>query len=429
MGAWPSLTGVWGVSLAVACWAGCSNDPPSATEPSTSPTATNASATAGASSSAAPTGTANEPPGDKTRGKELAGKFECGRCHGGLDTETIPSTSHCVQCHEDVMAGKYDSKPDHKKWKKNVAHLVAVPSLAGAGARLKYAWLVDYLMEPHDLRPNLVYNMPRLALTRAEARDIATYVTSLAEAPSEPANLDGADLAAGKKLLNDKGCGSCHTMGRTDTFTATPKTEERRVAVMLAPDLAHARERLRPDAILAWLRDPQKMKPGTEMPKTAMTDAEANNIVAYLLKTPLAEAKVPAVPPVPEALERKVTFDEVNEKIFAKICRHCHGNPDEGVGDGGPGNTGGFGFKPRGLELTSYKRVMAGYTDDTGERHSVFKKTKSGQPRLVASLMARYAEVAGKPDDEVRGMPLALPPLPIEDIQLLVTWIAQGRKR
>jgi hypothetical protein len=41
--------------------------------------------------------------------------------------------------------------------------------------------------------------------------------------------------------------------------------------------------------------------------------------------------------------------------------------------------------------------------------------------------MARYGEEAGTPNPNVRGMPLGLPPLPLEDIQLVETWIAQGR--
>jgi hypothetical protein len=99
------------------------------------------------------------------------------------------------------------------------------------------------------------------------------------------------------------------------------------------------------------------------------------------------------------------------------------------LGDGGPGNTGGFGFKPRGLNVSRYEYVQAGYLDDDGERQSVFRKTSKGVPRLVAAMMARHFELAGKPDDEVRGMPLGFPPIPIEDIQLVLTWIAQGRPR
>lgn len=418
--------------LALGCSSGDKPNSGSSGAPSNTAVIPAASSTASAAPVASTAKAEPEPKGDAESGKKLLAAFECARCHDGLDeVPAIATVSHCVKCHQDVMAGQFDHKPEHEKWKKNVAHLVAVPSLAAAGQRLRYEWLVGYLMRPHDVRPNLTYDMPRLALERAQARDIATYLTSLAGDDAEDLELAGADLAAGKKLLTDKGCGSCHTMSRTDTFAAAPRQDEKdlRVALMLAPDLVHARERLRADAILAWLRDPAKMKPGTLMPQTPMTDEEAKNIVAYLLKSQLVPVSPPPLPATPAALDREVKFAEVDEKIFAKICRHCHGNPDEAIGDGGPGNTGGFGFKPRGLELTSFKRVMAGYTDDAGERHSVFAKTKDGTPRIVASLMARHAERLGLVNEEVRGMPLGLPPLPLEDIQLLVTWIEQGRKR
>jgi hypothetical protein len=67
--------------------------------------------------------------------------------------------------------------------------------------------------------------------------------------------------------------------------------------------------------------------------------------------------------------------------------------------------------------------------DDRGERRSVFETLDDGTPRLVAALLARAAEEAGQPDPRVRGMPLGLPALPPEDIQLVETWIAQGRPR
>ena len=41
--------------------------------------------------------------------------------------------------------------------------------------------------------------------------------------------------------------------------------------------------------------------------------------------------------------------------------------------------------------------------------------------------MARHREVEGEPIDGVTGMPLGLPPVPLEDIQLVESWIAQGR--
>ena len=55
-----------------------------------------------------------------------------------------------------------------------------VPSLTDLGARLRPGWVMNYLLHPHDLRPNLAQTMPRLDLSVEQARDIATYLTQAA---------------------------------------------------------------------------------------------------------------------------------------------------------------------------------------------------------------------------------------------------------
>ena len=68
--------------------------------------------------------------------------------------------------------------------------------------------------------------------------------------------------------------------------------------------------------------------------------------------------------------------------------------------------------------------------DDKGERQSVFMKDDQGVPRMVRALMARHEEEEQNiPTGEVRGMPLGYDALSLEDVQLVETWIAQGRPR
>lgn len=57
----------------------------------------------------------------------------------------------------------------------------------------------------------------------------------------------------------------------------------------------------------------------------------------------------------------------------------------------------------------------------------MFARGPDGVPRLVAALVARQVEEAGRPDPAVRGMPLGLPALGAGEIQLVESWIAQGR--
>ncbi|MFT3769041.1 MAG: cytochrome c [Minicystis sp.] len=274
--------------------------------------------------------------------------------------------------------------------------------------------------------------MPRLALTKEQARDIATYLAGPDDTAAK-VDLAGADPARGRKLMEIRACASCHT------FTGVPalagataaKPDEKGLAagIMLAPDLRYARERLRPDALLAWVTSPKKIKPDTAMPDFDLPPADARDIAAYILTAELSPVEPrPATARLP-VLERKVTYDEVSEKVFRRTCWHCHGEPDYAAGDGGPGNTGGLGFKPRGINFVSYESVQSGRLDDANERHSLFEKTADGTPRILRSLLARQDEEAGRPDATVRGMPLGYSSLTPEEIQLVETWIAQGRPR
>jgi mono/diheme cytochrome c family protein len=283
-------------------------------------------------------------------------------------------------------------------------------------------------LHPHDLRPNLAQTMPRLALSAEQATDIATYLTASKQPVAAPIAVtpEPAQVAYGKQLLTAKACVTCHRV--TGAGLADPPKNNPVVRTLgLAPDLRFARQRAEPAVLVSWLLDPSKVKHDAAMPKLGLSETEARDLAAFLsfgeLEAPPPKPRVERLP----VLERRVGFDEVNEQVFAVTCRHCHTNPDSAGGDGGPGNTGGFGFKPRKIDFSSYQGIQSGGVDAQGTRVSLFAPTSEGLPRLVAALVARSREDAGQESDEVRGMPLGLPPLSPEQIQLVESWVAQGR--
>jgi cytochrome c2 len=416
------------IAAACALFAACRNDVREEA-PRTQPTAAAAVPIVLDSSTAARTTPTS---GDATRGKELVKKFECSRCHDGTGVDAAPLEQHCLHCHQDILAGKFKASPAKlEKWRKNVTWVRDIPSLHATGSRFRAAWIERFLLEPHDLRPALAQSMPRLNINPTEARDIASYLTAGATPAAAP-SLESGDLAIGRELFENKGCGSCHRFSGVGALATVPRAGgpvEQQRASSLAPDLRHARARFRADQIVRWILDPKSVKPDTLMTASPVDAREAREIANFVLNAPLTAPELKAVPARLPVLTRKVGFDEVYERVLARTCRHCHSNPDVSFGDGGPGNTGGFGFKPRGLNLAAYSGVAAGLMDDKGERASVFAKLSDGTPRLVAALLARQGEEAGKPNPEVRGMPLGLPSLPAEDVQLVETWVAQGRPK
>jgi cytochrome c2 len=365
--------------------------------------------------------------GDAKRGRELALRFECNRCHEGTGLPAVSLEKNCFSCHEQIATGKFKVSAEAlARFRPHILDARDAPSLTAIGARFEDTWIRDYLLAPHDLRPKLMPTMPRLALSAEQASDIAAYLTANDKAAGTP--LRAGNAAHGRELMEQKACTSCHSFSGVPAFesTSAPLADsELSRSAALAPDLRFTRERFRRDRLTAWLLDPKAVKPDTRMPNFGLSGEEASDIAAYILTTELAPPPSETFARLP-VLSRRVSYDEVNAKVFSRTCHHCHSDPESSGGDGGPGNTGGFGFAPRGVSFSSHGAILAGYLDERGQRRSLFEPV-SGTPRLVAALLARHDEANQKYSQAVRGMPLGLPPLSPEEIQLVETWVAEGK--
>lgn len=403
--------------------AGCPSKPkPDAGDASASPT----------SSSATPVATLDAT-GNAAHGKELVTQYQCNRCHDGAGQAAPPENKDCVHCHDNIMTGKFKAAPETvAKWKPRVKEYDVAPSLEATNKRLNRRWVESYLLQPTDLRPHLHQYMPRLAFTSQQAKDIAAFLVPDEKEEAVPKEVAAPDMGRGRQLLETKGCGSCHVMTGVAALPASvpPAMDPRDFdhAHKLAPDLRFARDRMSVMKMRAWLTDPKAVKADSAMPKIALEPQDVRDIVGYLTQVEITPPPKPVKFERLPVLTRKVTFKEVDEKVFHRTCWHCHSEPDYAIGDGGPGNSGGFGFKPRGLNLSAYSGIAAGDIDDNNERQSIFQKDDKGVSRLVAALVARHDEEEQNIETgKVRGMPLGYNALSAEDIQLVETWAAQGR--
>jgi len=362
-------------------------------------------------------------------GQALVSQYQCNRCHDITGVEPPELDYDCAGCHQQILAGTFEATPQElAQWQGRLHSLDEVPSLTHTD-RFSRVWVASFLPDAHDVRPNLPASMPRFAMPSQDAEAIAAFLVPSAEATAP----EVGDPERGRALLESEGCASCHRMSGVPSLAAHPTPEPLAADVFargqkMAPDLRFARDRMRPAAMVEWIVDPKAVKPDAAMPALGVTNSEALDIASYLLQAELEPVPVGEVPVLPPVLERAVTYAEVHERIFGKICRHCHSDPDVVIGDGGPGYDGGFGFRKRAFDLSTYEGLRSGSLGDDGKRRSVFKDVE-GQPRIIAHLLARHAEVAGQPVEGVRGMPLGLPPIPMDDIVLLKTWIEQGRKK
>lgn len=151
------------------------------------------------------------------------------------------------------------------------------PDLTWEGSAVQRPWLEDFLKNPNTLRPALIRRMPKFNLTPAEISTISNYVLTAYQAPGfESQALDsralGTDAAArGKQLFYGKyGCNSCHI--------ADYKNDKG----YIGPALAGVGNRLTAVWMYKWLKNPNALRPGTQMPNFNLNDDEARDLTAFL---------------------------------------------------------------------------------------------------------------------------------------------------
>jgi cytochrome c1 len=132
------------------------------------------------------------------------------------------------------------------------------------GEKVQATWLYEWLARPTSLRPWLRVRMPTFPVTIDEATTLSKYFAALAGKgfPYEFVRVEEYSpqlVEAGRKLASKDyfDCFSCHVQG-AKLPEGPPEG--------WAPDLSLARRRLRPEWIVKWLQDPQKVQPGTKMP-------------------------------------------------------------------------------------------------------------------------------------------------------------------
>lgn len=165
------------------------------------------------------------------------------------------------------------------------------PPLVHEGAKVRPAWLHDYLLEPYPIRPALqivvhpptgspgakymaALRMPKYNLSPDEAGKLVDYFAAVSGVDfpytSDPRSRPGRIAAterssAGKledamKMLVDGTtyCGKCHRVG--------DYSPGGRVSTTLAPDLQQVGRRLRAEYLRRWLAHPRTVLPYTGMP-------------------------------------------------------------------------------------------------------------------------------------------------------------------
>ena len=168
---------------------------------------------------------------------------------------TLVHRRNCVGCH--IIEGDGG----------DLVKLVAEPSLGPPmltpeGARVQPDWLYAFLRGPIPIRPWLSVRMPTFGFDDQKLNGVMQYFGAVSNTVGpfqthESVRLTAAEEGSGKPLFELLKCQQCHVLG------AIPKDQP---TANLAPDLRMAPDRLQPEWIAQWLKNPAAILPGTRMP-------------------------------------------------------------------------------------------------------------------------------------------------------------------
>jgi len=178
--------------------------------------------------------------------------------------KNLVRTLNCVGCHE-----IYGKGGDILQFYENMA--LGPPKLDGEGDKVQGDWLFRFLKKPVTLRTWLKVRMPSFQLSDENTSAIVEYFKAQSDRNRLFSFFDHEQVTpgkydAGRKLFGDQKskeynlslkCGSCHPRGK-ELPEGNPAD--------WGPDLSLAKERLDPDWIVDWLKNPQEVQEGTRMP-------------------------------------------------------------------------------------------------------------------------------------------------------------------
>ncbi|HYM24640.1 MAG TPA: c-type cytochrome [Vicinamibacterales bacterium] len=172
-----------------------------------------------------------------------------------VNGRTFVHRRNCVGCH--IIEG------DGGDFVKLVSDpSLGPPMLTPEGGRVQADWLYAFIRGPITIRPWLKVRMPTFGLDDPNINGVIRYFGAISNTtgPFQTPHIvnTAAEEAVGKQLFEKALCQKCHVLG------TIPKDQD---TSNLAPDLRMAPERLNPDWILDWLKNPATILPGTRMPQ------------------------------------------------------------------------------------------------------------------------------------------------------------------
>lgn len=196
----------------------------------------------------------------------------CGTCHLQPLTGTprldegraLLSREGCVHCHTLRFGDGTTAIPADDP-----------PSLEHIAGKTTPEWIYAWLKDPKAY--STTATMPTFGLSDDDARDVTAFLiaqsTPLAGLHLTVSAKPSSDPAAGTTLYGELFCASCH---------ATQNAAGNMVGGTLGPELTLVGNKVKPDWLVAWLKNPSVYDPNSKMPHYRFTDVQLATLAAFL---------------------------------------------------------------------------------------------------------------------------------------------------
>ncbi len=197
----------------------------------------------------------------------------CGECHRGElrgtpqlnQGRTLLAREGCLHCHIVKLSDGSTMKPTDDP-----------PSLSHVADKTTREWIFAWLKDPQAYASTST--MPNFKLSDDDARDISAFlIANSTPLPGDAVQLSAKatpDPAAGASLYGESFCASCH---------AVQNAAGNMVGGDVGPELTRVGNKVKPEWLQAWLRNPRTYDAETAMPHYRFNDAQVATLSGFLL--------------------------------------------------------------------------------------------------------------------------------------------------
>ena len=197
----------------------------------------------------------------------------CGECHRGPvpGTPQLDQGRHllsrygCVHCHTVKLPDGHTMKPADDP-----------PSLEHIADKTTRAWIYAWLKDPQAYAATAT--MPNFKLSDDDARDVSAFlIANSTPQPGDTATLSAkpsSDPANGATLYGESFCASCH---------AVQNAAGNLVGGDIGPELTRVGNKVKPEWLQGWLRNPRAYDAKTAMPHYRFSDPQVATLSGFLL--------------------------------------------------------------------------------------------------------------------------------------------------